>query len=119
MIYLDTSVVIAELLAEDRRPREALWEETLVSSRLLEYEVWARIHGRRLARSHGDAARALVDRIALVELVSPVLSRALEPFRIRFVRLMRCILPAPTSCGSASQRSDSQPTMLDSAPRPR
>jgi predicted nucleic acid-binding protein len=80
MIYLDTSVVIAELLAEDRRPREALWEETLVSSRLLEYEVWARIHGRKLAKTHGDAARALVDRIALVELVSPVLSRALEPF---------------------------------------
>lgn len=40
MIYLDTSVALAHLLAEDRRPPEALWDETLVSSRLLEYELW-------------------------------------------------------------------------------
>jgi predicted nucleic acid-binding protein len=80
MIYLDTSVVIAELLAEDRRPPATLWNEPLVSSRLLEYEVWTRLHGRALARSHGEAARALVDRVALMELVSPVLARALEPF---------------------------------------
>jgi predicted nucleic acid-binding protein len=80
MIYLDTSVVIAELLAEDRRPPAALWEETLVSSRLIEYEVWTRIHGRRLGETHGDATRALVGRVALLEMVSPVLARALEPF---------------------------------------
>jgi hypothetical protein len=80
MIYVDMSVVLAELLAEDRRPAESFWNETLVSSRLLEYEVWIRVHGRKLARSHGDAARALVGRVALLELVSPVLTRALEPF---------------------------------------
>ena len=80
MIYLDTSVVLAELLAEDRHPTEALWRETLVSSRLLEYEIWTRVHARDLAHTHGDAVRTLVGRIALLELVSPVLSRALEPF---------------------------------------
>jgi predicted nucleic acid-binding protein len=80
MIYVDTSVALAELLAEDRRPGENFWNETLVSSRLLEYEVWIRVHARRLARSHGDAVRALVGRVALLELVSPVLMRALEPF---------------------------------------
>jgi uncharacterized protein len=80
MIYVDTSVVLAELLAEDRRPRDDFWNETLVSSRLLEYEVWTRVHARKLARSHGEAARALVGRLALLELVSPVLTRALEPF---------------------------------------
>jgi predicted nucleic acid-binding protein len=80
MIYVDTSVVLAELLAEDRRPREDFWSQTLVSSRLLGYEVWARVHARKLARSHGDAARALVGRVALLELVSPALQRALEPF---------------------------------------
>lgn len=80
MIYVDTSVVLAELLAEDRRPPMALWQETLVSSRLLEYEVWTRVHGRRLGATHGDAARALIDRLALLEMVSPVLQRALEPF---------------------------------------
>ena len=29
MIYVDTSVVLAHLLAEDRRPPDALWRETL------------------------------------------------------------------------------------------
>jgi predicted nucleic acid-binding protein len=80
MIYVDTSVVLAELLAEDRRPAGHFWKETLVSSRLVEYEVWIRVHARKLARTHGEAARALVGRLALLELVSPVLARALEPF---------------------------------------
>ena len=80
MIYVDSSVVLAELLAEDRRPGEAFWNETLVSSRLLEYEVWTRVHARNVARTHGEAARALIGRVALLELVAPVLTRALEPF---------------------------------------
>jgi predicted nucleic acid-binding protein len=80
MIYIDTSVALAELLAEDRRPGDDFWDQTLVSSRLFEYEVWTRVHARKLARSHGEAARVLVGRVALLELVSPVLTRALEPF---------------------------------------
>ena len=80
MIYVDTSVVLAQLLAEDRQPPEALWMETLISSRLLEYEVWTRLHSLGLADSHGEAARALLGRLALLELAPPVLERALEPF---------------------------------------
>jgi predicted nucleic acid-binding protein len=80
MIYVDTSVVLAELLAEDRRPDPDFWEATLVSSRLLEYEVWTRLHARRLGGTHGEAARRIIGRLALLELVSPVLQRALEPF---------------------------------------
>ena len=80
MIYVDTSVVLAQLLAEDRHPPPALWQESLVGSRLLEFEVWTRLHARRLASSHGDAARALIGRVAMLELVSPVLARALDPF---------------------------------------
>jgi predicted nucleic acid-binding protein len=80
VIYLDTSVALAHLLAEDRVPPPRLWGEPLVSSRLLEYEVWTRIHARGLARSHGESVRALVGRVALVELAPSVLSRALEPF---------------------------------------
>ncbi len=80
MIYLDTSVALAHLLAEDRRPEDALWAEELVSSRLLEYELWTRIHGRDLARSHGDAVRRLLARVARVELLPEVLDRAREPF---------------------------------------
>jgi PIN domain len=80
LIYLDTSVALAHLLAEDRLPPEAIWREPLVSSRLIEYEIWTRIHARKLARSHSDEVRSLLSRISLVELSVPVLARALEPF---------------------------------------
>jgi hypothetical protein len=43
MIYLDSSVALAYLLAEDRYPTNALWDQPIVSSRLLECEVWNRI----------------------------------------------------------------------------
>ena len=68
MIYLDTSVALAHLLAEDREPPERLWQEPLISSRLIEYELWTRIHARKLSRSHADEARALLGRLALIEL---------------------------------------------------
>ena len=80
MIYLDSSVALAHLLAEDRSPPAALWAESLVSSRLLEYELWTRIHARRLGPSHGDMVRTLLGRVALLEFAAPVLARALEPF---------------------------------------
>ena len=80
MTYLDASVALAHLLAEDRVPPEQLWQEDLISSRLLEYEIWTRIHVRKLTRSHGDEVRSLLSRIALLELSPPVLARALEPF---------------------------------------
>ncbi|MFH1574200.1 MAG: PIN domain-containing protein [Acidobacteriota bacterium] len=80
MIYLDTSVALAQLLAEDRLPPPGLWDESLVSSRLLEYEVWTRIHMRRLATTHGELVRQLIGRVALLELAPPVLARAIEPF---------------------------------------
>lgn len=80
MIYLDASVALAHLLAEDRTPPERLWREPLISSRLLEYEIWTRIHAHKLARSHADEVRSLLSRVAFVELAPPVLARALEPF---------------------------------------
>lgn len=80
MIYLDTSVLLAQLLAEDRFPAPGLWEETLVSSRLLEYEVWTRLNALGLAGDLGEDARTLIARVALLELVPQVFARALEPF---------------------------------------
>jgi len=80
MIYLDTSVALAQLLAEDRVPPASLWAGSLVSSRLLEYELWTRIHARGLGASHGEPVREIIGRIALLELAPPVLARALEPF---------------------------------------
>src|ERR1700756_35650 len=83
MIYLDSSVALAYLLAEDRYPSDALWQQPIASSRLLECEVWIRINGRRLPDSPGDAVRGLIGRIAMIEMVPPVLRRALEPFPIQ------------------------------------
>lgn len=81
MIYVDSSVVLAQLLAEERFPDQAFWQAgPLVSSRLLEYEVWNRIHGRGLGPSHADDVRLLLGRLAFLELAPPVLARAREPF---------------------------------------
>jgi uncharacterized protein len=80
VIYLDTSVALAQLFAEDRRPPVGLWSETLVSSRLMEYELWTRVNARGLATTHGDLVRELLARVAFLELARPVLERALEPF---------------------------------------
>ena len=80
MIYLDTSVALAQLFAEDRRPPASLWQETLVSSRLLEYELWTRVNARGLAKSHEEQVRGLLGRLAFLELARPVLDRALERF---------------------------------------
>ena len=80
MIYLDTSVLLAQLLAEDTTPPPRLWEETLISSRLLEYETWNRVHALKLRNSHGEAVRQFLGRIAFLELISPILTRALSPF---------------------------------------
>jgi len=78
--YLDTSVVLAELFAEDRRPPEDFWKGQLVASRLLEVETWTRVHARRALGTHGDAAREILGAVAFVELAPTVLVRAVEPF---------------------------------------
>lgn len=83
MIYVDTSVVLAQLFAEDRYPPEAFWESgPLVSSRLLEYELWTQVNARGLSTTHAEDVRTLMARLSLLELVPPVLARALEPFPV-------------------------------------
>jgi predicted nucleic acid-binding protein len=80
VIYLDTSVLLAQLLAEDRVPPDHLWDATLVSSRLVEYELRVRLNARGLGHSHAEPAALLLGRIAMLELAEPVLARAKEPF---------------------------------------
>ena len=82
MIYIDSSVVLAELLMEDRRPNRALWNETLVSSRLLEHEVWNRLHARGLGPLRGDDIRLVLSQVDMYELAPDYLERALHPFPI-------------------------------------
>lgn len=82
MIYLDSSTALAHLFGEARLPTSALWHEHVVSSRLLEYELWNRIHARGYSGSHGDRVEALLIRVSLVDLSPPVLARALRPFPV-------------------------------------
>jgi len=82
MTYVDTSVLLAQLLAEDRQPPQRLWDSTVVSSRLAEYEVWNRIHARGLGGSHGEMVRLLLSRISWLEMRPTVLARALEPWPV-------------------------------------
>jgi hypothetical protein len=80
LIYLDSSVALAHLLGEGRSPPDALWQEPLVSSRLLEYEVWNHVRARGLGATLGGSTRMLIGRLRLMELSPPVLTRALQPF---------------------------------------
>jgi len=82
VIYLDSSVALAQLFAEDRHPPKDLWRESLTASRLLQYEVWARVHAHRLEAAHGDKVRDLLDGVAYIELTPLVLARALESFPV-------------------------------------
>jgi hypothetical protein len=82
LIYLDSSTALAHLFGEARLPTSALWRERVASSRLLEYELWNRIHARGYPQSHGDMVEALLSRVSLIELSPPVLARALKPFPV-------------------------------------
>lgn len=82
MIYIDSSVVLAHLLAEIRRPPEHIWVESLVASRLVEYEVWNRLHAGGRAETHGEAAEEAIGQIALLELSPVILARALSAFPV-------------------------------------
>ena len=80
MIYIDSSVVLAQLLFEPRSPPARFWREVLASSRLLEYEVWNRLHAYDPTGANIGPARALLSGIELVELDRSILARALEPW---------------------------------------
>ncbi len=73
MIYVDTSVALALLLAERRRPPDSLWRESLVSSRLLTYEIWSRLHVYDVQEVHRDTARLFIGRVSLIEMTPTVL----------------------------------------------
>ena len=75
-------MALAHLLGETRVPPTSLWQESLVSSRLLEYELWTRVNARGLTTTHGDDVRTLLGAVALLELTPLVLARATEPFPV-------------------------------------
>jgi len=82
VIYVDSSVLLADLFAEPRSPPERLWDDDLASSQLLAYEVWNRVHVYGLVPSHGARARGLLARVSLTAMSEAALARALEPFPV-------------------------------------
>jgi predicted nucleic acid-binding protein len=82
VIYIDSSVALARLLIEPRSPPERLWQGRLVSSQLLEYEVWNRVHAYNLADQLGGEVQRLLMRVGMIEMTRSVLARALEPLPI-------------------------------------
>lgn len=80
MIYLDSSVALAELLSEVRRPSGSFWRQPMSASRLLQYEVWNRLH--RLNTDQDANANTLLGRVGYLEMSPDVLERALQPFPI-------------------------------------
>jgi hypothetical protein len=84
VIYIDSSVALASVLAEERKPPETLWVAAqLSSSRLLEYEVWNRAYARGIGQTHRDEIEAMLRKIDLVELSRDCLHRALRPFPVQ------------------------------------
>ncbi|MGE0258136.1 MAG: PIN domain-containing protein [Alphaproteobacteria bacterium] len=82
VVYIDSSVALAELLGEDRAPRREFWQAAAVSSRLIEYEVWNRLQARRAAEARFAAAQSLLAGIQQFEMTRQVLARALEPWPV-------------------------------------
>ena len=82
MIYLDSSVVLARIFVEPKRPSDAFWQQPFTSSRLLEYEVHVRMHARGEWSAHGAEAQGLMRRVSLMEMSAKILSRVLEPFPV-------------------------------------
>src|SRR3954453_23983887 len=65
---------------EARAPAIEFWRQRLASSRLLEYEIWNRLHAYELGGANDQAARQLLMGIELFEMERQVLARALEPW---------------------------------------
>lgn len=78
--YVDTSVVLARLFGEGRRPDDGFWSEPLYASRLTEYEAWTRLHARGLGAVHRERLTDLLEHISWLELSRNVLQRVMEPF---------------------------------------
>ena len=82
MIYLDSSVALAYLTEETRRPPDSFWLQRLCASRLLQFEVWNRLNRYAASTDASALTHGLFARVALLELTSTVLARALDPFPV-------------------------------------
>lgn len=82
MIYIDTSVMLATVLNEKRRPPDALWATASYSSRLLEYEVAVRLNAFGQSAKARRLADDFLNHVDLIALDGPAMVRALQPFPV-------------------------------------
>ena len=82
MIYLDSSVLLAQLFAETRCPPDNFWAQPIFSSRLLEFEVTNRLNARGAQALISDVARHMLGRVEMSEMTPAILARALDPFPV-------------------------------------
>ncbi len=81
MIYLDTSVVLAHVFAEDIRPGPELWTaDDLITSRLTEYECWVRLHAYGRGEPDDAVLAATLAFVDMLELDDEVCARSRAPF---------------------------------------
>jgi predicted nucleic acid-binding protein len=83
VIYIDTSVVLSHVLAEDVRPSADFWDaDERVASRLTEYEAWVRLHGYAKGPTHGRTLALTLATVHLLELDDGVCARCRAPFPV-------------------------------------
>ena len=82
MIYLDSSVALAEVFTEERRPAQEFWQQPFASSRLLQLEVWNRVFAHRAGAYRQQRAEDVLDGVQFVEMTEEALARALRPFPV-------------------------------------
>lgn len=83
MIYVDTSVVLSHVLAEDVRPSADFWSgQEHVASRLTEYEAWVRLHGYGKGATHGRTLAMTLATLHLLELDDAVCARCRAPWPV-------------------------------------
>ena len=80
--YVDSSMVLADLFKEARRPEPGVWEQTLFASRLTEYEVWVTLHSRRRGDQLARRAEWILDQIQFLDMTPTLLDRVKTPFPI-------------------------------------
>jgi hypothetical protein len=80
VIYLDSSVALAQILNEARCPPPEFWLSDLTSSRLLAFEVTNRVHAYDPGPNRLAVVGDLLRIVDLVEMSERTLSRALRAF---------------------------------------
>ena len=83
MTYVDTSVVLAYVFGEGRRPPPEFWtRDRLVSSRLTEFEGWVRTQAYGRADTHGSALAGAIAALDLVAIDDAACARCRAPFPV-------------------------------------